>query len=289
MVNGGNKVGIKFSILDEESELVIGYCKEIEGLDGKVYFDGDLAYHKIELKQFVFCQKFKEYLVKRKESISRLVYICIIDNDTNPIGKFRFSIYDDIYYHKTGVPESASDVTWRGSLKEVLSNKEIEIWNNWRISPPLKKNEWSSLSEDERRSWLKVVKNYNINKSECNEMQEGIFHLDGTFVTDYPSFFCALGEAINGPGGYYGFDICSLIDCFYGGFGATAPFTLIWNNHQIARKFLDINSWVKEINYKRSWDDKLIDKPEFEEVGNRPLFQALIENMENEGVILVLN
>lgn len=287
MANGGNKVEFKYSLLDDKSELVIGYCKEIEGLDGKVYSDGDVSYHQIELEQFVFCKEFKEYLIKRKESLSRLVYICVIDNNKNPIGKFLFSVFDDIYYHKTGFPEGTVDITWRGSLEEVLSNKEIEIWNKWRISYPLKKNEWSNLSEDGRRAWLKVVKNYNINTLKCYEMQEKIFYLDGTYVTDYPSFFCALGEAINGTGGYYGFDIYSLIDCFHGGFGATVPFTLIWKNHQIAKKCLDTNSWVKEINYTRSLNDKLLDKPELEEVGDRPLFQLLIEIMGDKGITIV--
>ncbi|WP_033403862.1 barstar family protein [Paenibacillus fonticola] len=269
------------------SELVIGFCKGIKGLSGEIYSEGDLSFHKIELKEFVFCKEFKEYMNKRKESINRLVHICIIDKNSSPIGKFLFSIFDDIRYHKTGFPESKTDIILRGSLKEVLAHKELEIWNMWRISQPLRKNEWSSLSEDERRAWLKVVTNYNINKSNCYETEEIIFHLDGTYVTDYPSFFCALGEAINGPGGYYGFDVCSLIDCVHGGFGATAPFTLIWKNHLVAEKCLDTNSWVRDIEYKRSLGDKLLDKPELEELGDRPLFQALVEIIKNVGVTIV--
>ncbi|MNJ71430.1 hypothetical protein D3C77_679730 [compost metagenome] len=50
-------------------------------------------------------------------------------------------------YHKTGFPESKTDIILRGSLKEVLAHKGLEIWNKWRISPPLIKNEWSNLSE----------------------------------------------------------------------------------------------------------------------------------------------
>ncbi|MGG0757014.1 barstar family protein [Brevibacillus laterosporus] len=71
----------------------------------------------------------------------------------------------------------------------------------------------------------------------------------GTYVTDYPAFFCAIGEAVNGPGGYYGFDINSLIDCLQGGFGATSPYTLVWKK------------------YKRELSNKLLNKPEFEELG----------------------
>ncbi|MFW5437318.1 hypothetical protein [Paenibacillus apiarius] len=42
-------------------------------------------------------------------------------------------------------------------------------------------------------------------------------------MSDYASFFCALGESINGPGGYFGFDFNSLIDCLHGGYGAVSP------------------------------------------------------------------
>lgn len=281
---------LNFLILDANSELDIGYCREIMGLDGEVRSDENSSFHKLELKQFVFAKQFKEYLCQHKESISRLVYICIIDKNKQTIGRYSFSIDDDIYNHKIGFHEEPTDICWSGLLDEVISDFEIQIWNQWKVSSPSKKGEWAKLSEDGRRAWLKVVKNYNFTKPlECSEKPklETTYYLDGTYVTDYPSFFCAIGEAVNGPGGYYGFDISSLIDCLHGGFGADTPFILIWKNHQIARAHLDTQSWIKEIQYKRIINDKLFEQPEFEELGDRPLFEALIEVIKDQGVFIL--
>ena len=54
--------------------------------------------------------------------------------------------------------------------------------------------------------------------------------LEDSSVVDLSSFFCALGEAINGPDGYFGLSIQGLDDCLYGGFGAKAPFELVVND-----------------------------------------------------------
>ncbi|CAM5420187.1 barstar family protein [Streptomyces aurantiogriseus] len=39
---------------------------------------------------------------------------------------------------------------------------------------------------------------------------------------------CAIGEAVNGPGGHFGRNLSASADCLGGDFGATAPFTLNW-------------------------------------------------------------
>lgn len=58
-------------------------------------------------------------------------------------------------------------------------------------------------------------------------------------------------------------------------------------NHQIARAHLDTQSWIKEIQYKRIINDKLFEQPEFEELGDRPLFEALIEVIKDQGVFIL--
>lgn len=45
-------------------------------------------------------------------------------------------------------------------------------------------------------------------------------------------------KAINGPGGYFGWNLNALDDCLRGGFGARAPFTLVWSDSQVARQSL---------------------------------------------------
>ncbi|MFD9242801.1 barstar family protein [Streptomyces sp. NPDC059556] len=38
------------------------------------------------------------------------------------------------------------------------------------------------------------------------------------------------GEAVNGPGGYFGWNLDALDDCFFGGWGAAPAFTLFWGS-----------------------------------------------------------
>ncbi|GAB3899118.1 hypothetical protein GCM10029964_084580 [Kibdelosporangium lantanae] len=57
-------------------------------------------------------------------------------------------------------------------------------------------------------------------------------------MTDIDGFYCAIGEAINGPGGYFGWNLSALDDCLRGGFGAQAPFRLVWHNSAVAREHL---------------------------------------------------
>jgi hypothetical protein len=50
---------------------------------------------------------------------------------------------------------------------------------------------------------------------------------EGAHVTDITSYYCALGEAVDGPGGYFGWNLDALAVCLRGGFGATPPFTVL--------------------------------------------------------------
>ena len=50
-------------------------------------------------------------------------------------------------------------------------------------------------------------------------------------MTDVEGFYCAIGEAINGPGGYFGVNADDLHDCVVmGRAGAANPFRLVWHD-----------------------------------------------------------
>ncbi|MGW4807492.1 barstar family protein [Kitasatospora sp. NPDC004272] len=57
----------------------------------------------------------------------------------------------------------------------------------------------------------------------------GEYHLAGAGLRDGPGLHCAIGEALLGPGGYYGREWNGLRDCLGGGFGLVPPFTLHWH------------------------------------------------------------
>lgn len=52
-------------------------------------------------------------------------------------------------------------------------------------------------------------------------------------------FYCALGEAVNGPAGYFGLSMQALHDCLIGGFGLEFPYLVVWEGSAEARGVLD--------------------------------------------------
>ncbi|WP_228023452.1 hypothetical protein [Streptomyces acidicola] len=65
---------------------------------------------------------------------------------------------------------------------------------------------WYELAPEDRHAWLSVAlwsREYQRQgKPDASAGQ--VFTLDGRHVVDRDTFYCAIGEAINGPGGYFG-------------------------------------------------------------------------------------
>jgi hypothetical protein len=61
--------------------------------------------------------------------------------------------------------------------------------------------------------------------------------------------YCAIGEAVNGPGGYFGWNLDAVNDCFRGRWGAAPGCTIYWDHSRIARESLTetFMTWLEEI------------------------------------------
>jgi RNAse (barnase) inhibitor barstar len=114
------------------------------------------------------------------------------------------------------------------------------IWEDWAVAPPAQKGRWAKLPLDHRAAWLEVVGLYRRGSVAKSSNSGGVaeFFIDGRNIEDPASFFCAMGEAIDGPGGYYGWNLTALADCLKGGCGARAPFILHWSEFDVARRSL---------------------------------------------------
>lgn len=114
-----------------------------------------------------------------------------------------------------------------------------EVWDLWWQGRPSGPGLWARCGFEGRAFWLRTALDNHI-YGEPDDPPASTYHLDGRHITDEPGFFCALGEAVNGPGGYFGRGCDALSDCLDGRWGAEPPFTLVWHDAEIARSCLGV-------------------------------------------------
>lgn len=112
------------------------------------------------------------------------------------------------------------------------------VWERWFAGPPDTPGAWAGLDTRRREAWLDLVRERGCRRSRRDRPAGHAYELDGRHVTDAPGLYLALGEAVNGPGGYFGGCLAALDDCLRGAFGYTAPATLLWRDAATAREHL---------------------------------------------------
>ncbi|MBO2465240.1 barstar family protein [Actinomadura violacea] len=125
------------------------------------------------------------------------------------------------------------DVTIASHAREPHPAATRGILDLWFTGRPTERNLWAGYDRTLRHEWAGVALAHH--RRNTPDQQAGTaFHLDGRFVTDIDGFYCAIGEAINGPGGYFGWNLGALDDCLSGKWGAEAPFRLVWHDSAVA-------------------------------------------------------
>ncbi|WP_052499826.1 barstar family protein [Streptomyces vietnamensis] len=112
------------------------------------------------------------------------------------------------------------------------------VWERWLAGPPDAPGAWAALDTRRRGAWLDLVRERGCRLKYQDRKAGHAYELDGRHVTDEPGLYLALGEAVNGPGGYFGGCLDALLDCLRGNFGYTAPATLVWRDAATARGYL---------------------------------------------------
>ncbi|MGJ5748750.1 barstar family protein [Streptomyces puniciscabiei] len=145
-----------------------------------------------------------------------------------------------------------------------------QVWGLIRTGHLDRTGMWQDLAPEDRRAWLSVALwSQEYQRQGKPDAPAGeTFTLDGRHIVDRDTFYCAIGEAINGPGGYFGWNLDALDDCLIGGWGASTPFTLHWDASAKARARLveRVRAGAREV----------------------ALFDLLLEILEERGVSVVL-
>ena len=75
-----------------------------------------------------------------------------------------------------------------------------------------------------------------------------VYELDGAQVHSLADFYRLIGEAINGPGGYFGHNFSSLEDCLRGDFGTPdGEWALRIHHSAVMRQALGYEQTVREL------------------------------------------
>ncbi|SEN98542.1 barstar family protein [Actinacidiphila rubida] len=79
-----------------------------------------------------------------------------------------------------------------------------------------------------------------------------IYVLDGTQIRTLEDFWRGIGEAINGPGGYFGRNLDAFADCLRGGFGTPDDddFVVEWRDHQTSREYMGYPETVRQLEIR---------------------------------------
>ena len=156
-------------------------------------------------------------------------------------------------------------------------------------------------SHDQRYSQLQTVRESWCRTTRViHDRSDVAIELDGRELVDIPSFFLALGHAVNGPDGYYGGNLDALSDCLCGGFGLVPPFTLRIRHTDAARDALGFDAMLR---WRESWianvesDPSLTDKDRAAlgvpfadlEMDVTPYFDLIISVLTDGGVNVVLD
>ncbi|ALA41296.1 barnase inhibitor [Paenibacillus peoriae] len=232
----------RFAVIDDESGLTVGYCRDVVGLTGDIIVE---TYEKVIFEQFVFNEEFIENITKTKQSVYNL-YIAILNDEETVIGSYHYHLPESYIIHKLNYNKGNFNLELTGILETKPSPVELRLWEFLKGAQSLENNIWQGFSKEERSGWLNVTRIHSASNHFARLDKRGeVYTLDGEYISDFTTFFIALGEAINGPGGYYGFSLDSISDCLCGGFGTVGPFTIHWKNvHYFLERFEE--EWDQE-------------------------------------------
>lgn len=111
------------------------------------------------------------------------------------------------------------------------------IWPRWASTVPIRRGEWAEWPAAAHESWMHVVQQVWFAKGRGvgNYGERSTWVLDGSLVLNESSFYCAIGEAVNGAGGYFGSSMSGFADCLRHTAGADSV-SVMWHSFSTSRK-----------------------------------------------------
>jgi RNAse (barnase) inhibitor barstar len=117
------------------------------------------------------------------------------------------------------------------------------IWRHWASGSPLRSGEWVDLPIELRPSWLHVAQNawFRSGRQARRYGTGNEWVVDGGSITSVESFYCSLGEAVNGPRGYFGANLDGLEDCLRSSGLEYSAVQITWRDFRQTAELVDPN------------------------------------------------
>jgi len=160
--------------------------------------------------------------------------------------------------------------------------------------PPASLGEWRRLDDPGRRAWLTQASRrfFDVARDIVPSKVPGrVIVLEGRLVDTLLGFYCAMGEAVNGPGGYFGSSMQAFDDCLFTGFGLEYPYSIVWKDTHLSKEALDATLLLQYLEIECSGDLEL---PGFEEgkvwrdetrrealAGTRTMFDEIVATIQS--------
>lgn len=83
-------------------------------------------------------------------------------------------------------------------------------------------------------------------------MTASVFVIEGSRITTLEDFWREIGEAVNGPGGYFGKNLDAFNDCLRGGYYPqdTEECAFLWRDHELSRHRLGYPETVRQLELR---------------------------------------
>ncbi|MGW7092964.1 barstar family protein [Streptomyces sp. NPDC054874] len=166
----------------------------------------------------------------------------VVDRQGRTIGAYCLGRVSAVFRHEL-VPSGAGrpDLDYSFGQHTCEYPRAGEIWRRWAESRPVEHGEWARHPSDWHESWLHVVQTawFDSGRNATRYGTGEAAVVDGSGFTTRAGFYCALGEAVNGPGGYFGSNRDAVFDCLRTmRRDGAAPFRLVWRNSAASREAL---------------------------------------------------
>jgi hypothetical protein len=128
------------------------------------------------------------------------------------------------------VPSGAAQASLTASIGTLPHAGAQWAWDQWRAGRPASPNLWAALPVGQREGWLEVTQIIALREHSTPypALTEQI-DLDGNHIDDLASLFCALGDAVAGPGGWCASSVGGLADLLQYAPRAAARPRLVWH------------------------------------------------------------